>query len=230
MDYSRMKKAELIDEAGKLREELEALRDVESKLKQAEWRQDLATQILETLNKSIGKQDTIRNLLLLIKRETGFEAVGVRLCEGDDFPYYLTNGFPDEFVEAERFLCECNPAGEVIRDSDGNPVLECMCGNVIRGRTNPALPFFTEGGSFWSNCTTELLASTTEEDRQARTRNRCNGEGYESVALIPLRANGESPPGKRAGSFATSGRRAETAPGRPVETCDIAPGRRRRQS
>ncbi len=30
------------------------------------------------------------------------------------------------------------------------------------------------------------MASSTEEDRQARTRNRCNGEGYESVALIPL--------------------------------------------
>ena len=72
MDYSRMKKAELIDEAGRLRE---ALRDIESKLKRAEWRQVLATQILETLNKSIGKQDIIRNLLLLIKRETGFEAV-----------------------------------------------------------------------------------------------------------------------------------------------------------
>ena len=37
-----------------------------------------------------------------------------------------------------------------------------------------------------TNSTTELLASTSEEDRQARTRNRCNGEGYESVALIPL--------------------------------------------
>ena len=47
-------------------------------------------------------------------------------------------------------------------------------------------PFFTSKGSFYTNSTTELLASTSEEDRQARTRNRCNGEGYESVALIPL--------------------------------------------
>jgi PAS domain S-box-containing protein len=53
----------------------------------------------------------------------------------------------------------------------------------------PELPFFTEKGSFWTNSTTELLGSTTEEDRQTRTRNRCNGEGYESVALIPLRGS-----------------------------------------
>ncbi len=67
-----------------------------------------------------------------------------------------------------------------------------MCGNVLCGRFNPALPFFTPKGSFWSNCTSELLASTSEADRQARTRNRCNGEGYESVALIALRHGGET--------------------------------------
>ena len=67
-----------------------------------------------------------------------------------------------------------------------------MCGNIICGRFDPSKPFFTTHGSFWSNCTTELLASTTDEDRQAKTRNRCNGEGYESVALIPLRVHGES--------------------------------------
>ena len=61
-----------------------------------------------------------------------------------------------------------------------------MCGNVICGRFDPSKPFFTAKGSFWTNCTTELLASTSEADRQGRTRNRCNGEGYESVALLPL--------------------------------------------
>ena len=66
------------------------------------------------------------------------------------------------------------------------PLIECMCGNVICGRFDPSQPFFTARGSFWTNCTTELLASTTEADRQARTRNRCNGQGYESVALIAL--------------------------------------------
>ena len=35
-----------------------------------------------------------------------------------------------------------------------------------------------------------LLATTTEEDRQSRTRNYCNSCGYESVALIPIRSNG----------------------------------------
>lgn len=86
----------------------------------------------------------------------------------------------------ESTLCVPDGAGGVVRDSDGAPVIECMCGNVIRGRFDPSKPFFTAHGSFWTNSTTELLASTSEADRQGRTRNRCNGEGYESVALIPL--------------------------------------------
>ncbi|MCG6533919.1 MAG: ATP-binding protein, partial [Syntrophales bacterium LBB04] len=50
-------------------------------------------------------------------------------------------------------------------------------------------PFFTSHGSFWTNSTSALLAGTSEADRQAPTRNRCHGEGYESVVLIPLRAD-----------------------------------------
>ncbi|MBU1456943.1 MAG: GAF domain-containing protein, partial [Proteobacteria bacterium] len=37
----------------------------------------------------------------------------------------------------------------------------------------------------------ELLASASEEDLQVHTRNQCNSEGYESVALIPLRSEDE---------------------------------------
>jgi PAS domain S-box-containing protein len=36
-----------------------------------------------------------------------------------------------------------------------------------------------------------LFAGTAETDSQSRTRNRCNSQGYESVALIPLRFGGD---------------------------------------
>jgi PAS domain S-box-containing protein len=121
-----------------------------------------------------------------IHNTMGLEATGIRLWDGLDYPYYETRGFPEDFVEAERYLCAQDENGEVVLGESGHPVLECMCGNVIRGRFDPSLPFFTVFGTFWTNSTTGLLASTTEADRQARTRNRCNGEGYESVALIPL--------------------------------------------
>jgi PAS domain S-box-containing protein len=162
-----------------------------SKRKREEQRQILVSKVLETLNRPNEIVNLIRDILLLLKEHTGIEAIGIRLREGEDFPYFETNGFPPHFLEAENHLCARDNAGEIIHDSNGNACLECMCGNILNGRTDPTYPFFTEGGSFWTNSTTVLLASTSEEDRQACTRNRCNSEGYESVALIPLRSGDE---------------------------------------
>jgi PAS domain S-box-containing protein len=166
------------------------IRDVTER-KDTEQRQQLAGKILERLNEKGSELDIIRDVLELIKGSTCFEAVGIRLHEGDDFPYFIANGFGAEFIEAEKYLCARNQNGEIIYDSQGKPHLECMCGNVLSGRTNPAMPFFTEGGSFWTNSTTKLLASTSVEERMGYTRNRCNTAGYESLALIPLRSGEE---------------------------------------
>ena len=157
--------------------------------KKAEERQQLINRILTLLNTHVNEKDVIRKIMVFIQNYSGMEAVGIRLRKGEDYPYYVSSGFSDDFIEKENRLCSYNDFGDLIRDPNGDPLLECMCGNILCGRTNPARPFFTPGGSFMSNGTTELLASTTEKERQARTRNRCNSSGYESVALIPLRSD-----------------------------------------
>ncbi len=154
--------------------------------KQVENEQEATIEFLRFINDSRGIEELIHEATTFLQKQTGCEAVGIRLKKDNDYPYYETRGFAKEFVLAENWLCTRDEAGHPISDSTGNPVLECMCGNVICGRFDPSKPFFTAQGSFWSNCTTELLASTSAADRQSRTRNRCNGEGYESVALIPL--------------------------------------------
>ncbi len=178
--------AELIEISGKPHA-ITVLQDITER-KQKEIQDKLYLDILTILNGSDELPVKIHQVLTLIKEFSGFEAVGIRLHEGDDYPYYETQGFPDKHISLENRLCAYSTSGKLLRDQNGNPVLECMCGNIICGRVDPNQPFFTKGGSFWTNSTNALLASTTEEDRQARTRNRCNGEGYESVALIPFRS------------------------------------------
>ena len=146
--------------------------------------------LLRLLNAPNDTRDLIRTITVLLQGWSGCEAVGIRLKDGDDYPYFETHGFPLEFVEAESNLCAWDANHELLRDNLGNPLLECMCGNVLSGRFDPKQQFFTPAGSFWTNSTTRLLASTTEADRQSHTRNRCNREGYESVALVPLRYSG----------------------------------------
>jgi len=154
--------------------------------KLAESERETAVEFLRLVNESRNTMQLVHAATAFYRERAGCEAVGIRLRQEHDYPYYETHGFPAEFVRAENRLCACDKDGRPILDSAGNPVLDCMCGNVICGRFDPSKPFFTKRGNFWSNNTTALLASTTEKDRQARTRNRCNGEGYESVALIGL--------------------------------------------
>ena len=162
------------------------IRDI-TELKQRKEERETTIELLHLLNSEDDLHETMKSVGNFLHNWSGCEAVGVRLRDGNDFPYFETLGFPSDFVRAENKLCVETIDGQLELDEGGNPILECMCGNILCGRFDPSKPFFTAHGSFWSNCTTDLLASTTEAERQARTRNRCNGEGYESVALIPLR-------------------------------------------
>lgn len=127
-----------------------------------------------------------------LKLSSGCEAIGIRLKSGNDFPYYATSGLSEEFVEKEKHLCSPTQSGESALDEDGKPVLECMCGNVICGRSDPSKPYFTERGTFWTNDIKELVASLSEDDPLMRNLRGTCVEEFESVTLIPLRTGGET--------------------------------------
>lgn len=133
----------------------------------------------------------LKNIISQIRKLTEIEAISLRLHENGDYPYYVYEGFHKDFILHENSLCVKNDLGDFLYEEDGSQyLLACMCGNIIRKRFDPSLDFFTERGSFFSNHTTQLLATTTDEDRQAHTRNYCNSCGFESVALIPISAYG----------------------------------------
>ena len=162
-------------------------RDI-SKRRQEECRRALSAEILRTLNDPPEMEDAIDHIVTAIKRGTGFEAVGIRLHRGEDFPYAAQDGFSNDFLLTENILAVRNQDGGICNDKDGNISLECTCGLVISGRTDPANPVFTQMGSFWTNESFVLSELPVDQDPRLRPRNRCIHEGFHSVALIPLRA------------------------------------------
>jgi PAS domain S-box-containing protein len=162
-----------------------------TKRKEMECRQNLSAEVVGILNDSPALSDAISRILDAIQRATGFEAVGIRLQNGDDFPYFAQNGFSSDFLLAENSLIVRAQDGGLCRDQNGNVSLECTCGLVISGQTDPAHPLFTPGGSFWTNDSLPLLDLPADQEPRIRPRNRCIHEGFCSVALIPIRANQE---------------------------------------
>jgi two-component sensor histidine kinase/CheY-like chemotaxis protein len=165
------------------------LRHTEEALRQTLSNQLMTVEILKTLNRSNDLNNIVRDIMITIKKSLEFDAVAIRLQENADFPYFSTNGFPQDFVTDENYLCMRDAEDNIIKDSNGDAELACLCGRILKGKTDPALHFFTPGGSFWTNSITDLLASTPENQRII-TRNKCTSHGFESIALIPIRIEG----------------------------------------
>ena len=107
-----------------------------------------------------------------IRMLVGCAAVGIRLLDEEgNIPYQVHHGFSPQFYEQESPLSV---------HSD-----RCRCVDVVRGKVDARLPFFTEGGSFYTNALGQFIANASEQERLA-TRNGCHSAGFQSVALVPL--------------------------------------------
>jgi PAS domain S-box-containing protein len=148
---------------------------------------EMGREVLQILNEKGDLQDSIQLVIAALKTRTGFDAVGIRMKDGDDFPYFVHAGFSKDFLLTENTLIERASDGGVCQDKEGNICLEGTCGLVISGKTDPANPLFTAGGSFWTNDSFPMLEIPPDEDPRLHPRNRCILEGYASAALIPLR-------------------------------------------
>jgi diguanylate cyclase (GGDEF)-like protein/PAS domain S-box-containing protein len=140
--------------------------------KLAAQQQMLTSQVLSLLALPNDRTDKIREILLLIRNYTGIESVGIRLRENGDFPFYQAVGFSDAFIRAEGRLRK----GE-------EELGKCLCGNVLLGLNGSEGSRFTEKGSFWTG--------RLQGEGSPCSRGHCEGEGFRSMALIPLRAGEE---------------------------------------
>lgn len=141
--------------------------------RKAETELRISQNFLEIANRHTDLGPLLRDFVRALKEFTDCEAVGIRLLrENGDIPYMAYEGFSRKFYETESPL-------SIKTD-------RCMCINVVKGTTDPTMPFYTGGGSFYMNGTTRFLATVSEKDK-GQTRNFCNQTGYESVALIPIK-------------------------------------------
>ncbi len=146
----------------------------------------LACSVIKVINTPHNdSSDCIKELIDIIKDTTGFDAVGLRLKEGVDYPLYYVNGFSQEFFDSERSLittCERGRCGSDVQ-------LACICGHVAQ-RKEVDSQHFTRAGSFWIENAAALHESDFCVDR-LEPRNRCIYEGYRSIAIIPIQSGRE---------------------------------------
>jgi len=137
------------------------------------------TAAIESLGRAATFKEAAEGLTRWARDYTGCQAAILRMAEegvnGIWLPSCRVEGHSEAFSRDEAIISG----------------VECICGRVASGTTDPALPFFTEGGSFhWGQLTS--LESTFAADELGLLRGRCIREGYESLAVFPLIMDGDT--------------------------------------
>jgi PAS domain S-box-containing protein len=81
----------------------------------------LSAEVLRVLNDPDSLQNAAQHILDAIKRDTGIEAVAIRLRQDNDFPYAVSQGFSANFLATENSVVVRSGDGEVCLDEAGNP-------------------------------------------------------------------------------------------------------------
>jgi signal transduction histidine kinase/CheY-like chemotaxis protein len=144
-------------------------------------RHDLTLRLLEILNQQGGPEgEDVRKILAELGRSLDFDSVAIRLRGDDSFARFESREPRGIFIGADRNLCEPAIEGRA-----------CLCGEILAGKVDTALPCFTQRGSFWSNDYPETVA-TTAPLKTSITRMACIRQGYASITAIPLRSGNET--------------------------------------
>ncbi|MBI2252881.1 MAG: PAS domain S-box protein [Armatimonadetes bacterium] len=154
--------------------------------------QILIKDIFNYLNSAESWDEAIYDILHFIKEYTDFEAIGLRIIDENDFPYYYTKGFSDDFLNKENFISNFAQTKKISLDQKEDFSLECICGAVLSKKIKPDAPYFTDEGIFFSNNLSETFNLIKKENPKINNiRSTCLREGFESAVSIPIKTKGK---------------------------------------
>jgi PAS domain S-box-containing protein len=120
---------------------------------------------------------------------SGCAQIEIRLREGCHSPCI------EPYTESSRNENSILTPGEnraTVSGRDKTSLIVFISKMILSGRSDPAKPFFTEHGSFWTNSYSELLTNSDFAEQLRIPPDILGCEGNESIAVIPLRREGET--------------------------------------
>lgn len=141
---------------------------------------EIYSSISEKITQLPDLKSNLYAVLLILKKVTKCHHLAIRIVDGKgNIPFYSHLGLDREFVDSEHWVT----------------MKDCLCGYVARGNVNKSYPFITDHGSFFTAHMTKFMKNVRKdypEMAKNSLRGVCAQNGYESVAIIPMRFGGET--------------------------------------
>jgi len=150
--------------------------------------EEMSRDILLILNEAGDLEKLIPRILDVLKTKSGLYNVGIRLQPGDYLPDTALPGHPMEFYLPETVPDRQNGVCTEFPDKKGGNVTECPHSIVLSGKTDPADPFFTPAGSWWTNDSLTVRDEPSGKGPLPLARKQYMHNGYASSALVPIKS------------------------------------------
>ncbi|MBI5604216.1 MAG: PAS domain-containing protein [Deltaproteobacteria bacterium] len=151
--------------------------DITERMEMEKWTRS-TNALLELFAGKTERKEYLDAVVDLIHRWSNCQNVGIRIRDRQgNIPYEAHRGFSPDFEASENWL-----------SLNGD---QCACIRVIQENPDPQdLPLMTARGSFRCNDTVTYVSNLSPGE-QARFRGVCVKSGFLSMAIIPIRYQGE---------------------------------------
>ncbi len=157
-----------------------------SRPKRKEDVRDLSHRILQYASRGILRKEFQQTVSKMIMEFSGCDGVELWVKEHNKYFRCKMERRPNRSFPFQITTLRQNGTGELIPGPRDDPGLISLCGNIVRGRVDPTLPFFTKKGSFCTNDAKKRLLRQAEGEKKSYFPRFKISTSYPSVTLIPL--------------------------------------------
>lgn len=160
--------------------------DTRESMAQREWyeileRERRVRMICAELNHFMDLKASLTIIMKHVSVLSGCNAIGIRLQDGNDYPYYVYQGFSESFIEKDISLDKHLTGKKHAPAANGiNQKLDNIRGRLMRNSLDPEKWSFTPYGTYWTNL--NRLRPGKNQDYLL------NPVAFLSAALVPIKS------------------------------------------
>ncbi len=141
---------------------------------------EIYSQVSEKITQLPDLKSNLNEVLRILQKFTKCHHLALRIVDKKgNIPFYTHLGLDRDFIHSEHWIT----------------LKDCLCGYVARGDVNKSYPFISDHGSFFTSSMSKFMRTVKKdypEMAELSIRGVCAQNGYESVAIIPMKIGGET--------------------------------------
>ncbi len=153
--------------------------------------QEMTIGLLREIDRSGTVKELVAGVTGFLRERSGCETVRVLYRAGAEYAHLGDLDLNEWNVHSEITFCRVDGEGKRAGESTPVPSPQCVCGAIMPGVFDPSRPMFLGDAAFWTN-SSPALADRAGGFRRRVGRGLSCSEGFESMALVPMRIGDET--------------------------------------